>query len=73
MFIFQNKTFIDNDSVPHELTPVCLYVLSCSKSILGSMLFSITSQSEPPIEMIAPGVWDISQLSPVTLQVSARL
>ncbi|KAF5912541.1 hypothetical protein HPG69_004212 [Diceros bicornis minor] len=40
-----------------------------SKSILGSMLFSMTLQREPPIEMIAPGVWDISQPSPVTLQI----
>ncbi|KAF6121001.1 phosphatidylinositol-4-phosphate 3-kinase catalytic subunit type 2 gamma [Phyllostomus discolor] len=39
------------------------------RSILGSMLFSLTLQSEPPIEMIAPGVWDTSQPSPVTLQV----
>ncbi|KAM5334166.1 phosphatidylinositol 3-kinase C2 domain-containing subunit gamma isoform 1-T4 [Glossophaga mutica] len=39
------------------------------KSILGSMLFSLTLQSEPPIEMIAPGVWDTSQPSSVTLQI----
>ncbi|XP_037702501.1 phosphatidylinositol 4-phosphate 3-kinase C2 domain-containing subunit gamma [Choloepus didactylus] len=35
----------------------------------GSMLFSMTLQSEPPIEIIAPGVWDTSQPSPVTLQI----
>ncbi|XP_054228268.1 phosphatidylinositol 3-kinase C2 domain-containing subunit gamma isoform X13 [Homo sapiens] len=39
------------------------------KSILGSMLFSMTLQSEPPVEMITPGVWDVSQPSPVTLQI----
>nr|XP_019600255.1 PREDICTED: phosphatidylinositol 4-phosphate 3-kinase C2 domain-containing subunit gamma isoform X2 [Rhinolophus sinicus] len=47
----------------------CLPLFPKDKSIVGSMLFSITSQSEPPIEMIAPGVWDVSQLSPVTLQI----
>nr|KAF6497026.1 phosphatidylinositol-4-phosphate 3-kinase catalytic subunit type 2 gamma [Rousettus aegyptiacus] len=39
------------------------------KVVLGSMLFSMTLQSEPPIEIIAPGVWDTSQPSPVTLQI----
>ncbi|KAM7113930.1 phosphatidylinositol 3-kinase C2 domain-containing subunit gamma isoform 2-T7 [Molossus nigricans] len=39
------------------------------KVILGSVLFSMALQSEPPIEIIAPGVWDISQPSPVTLQI----
>ncbi|XP_016052979.1 PREDICTED: phosphatidylinositol 4-phosphate 3-kinase C2 domain-containing subunit gamma isoform X2 [Miniopterus natalensis] len=39
------------------------------KVILGSTLFSMTLQSEPPIEIIAPGVWDISQPSPVILQI----
>nr|XP_053777735.1 phosphatidylinositol 3-kinase C2 domain-containing subunit gamma isoform X2 [Desmodus rotundus] len=39
------------------------------KSIPGSMLFSLTLQNEPPIEMVAPGVWDTSQPSPVTLQI----
>ncbi|XP_019479166.1 PREDICTED: phosphatidylinositol 4-phosphate 3-kinase C2 domain-containing subunit gamma [Hipposideros armiger] len=47
----------------------CLPLFPKDKSILGSMLFSMTLQSEPPIEMIAPGVWDISQPSPVTLQI----
>ncbi|XP_012518227.1 PREDICTED: phosphatidylinositol 4-phosphate 3-kinase C2 domain-containing subunit gamma [Propithecus coquereli] len=49
----------------------CLPLFPKEKSILGSMLFSVTLQSEPPLEMIAPGVWDVSQPSPVTLQVSA--
>ncbi|KAF4022735.1 hypothetical protein G4228_014838 [Cervus hanglu yarkandensis] len=40
-----------------------------SRSILGSVLFSMTLQSEPPMEIIAPGVWDVSQPSPVTLQI----
>ncbi|XP_030178012.1 phosphatidylinositol 4-phosphate 3-kinase C2 domain-containing subunit gamma isoform X1 [Lynx canadensis] len=48
----------------------CLPLFPKDKSILGSMLFSMTLQSEPPIEMIAPGVWDISQPSPVTLQIA---
>ncbi|CAK7298861.1 Phosphatidylinositol 3-kinase C2 domain-containing subunit gamma [Vulpes lagopus] len=39
------------------------------KSILGSVLFSMTLQNEPPIEMIVPGVWDISQPSSVILQI----
>uniref|UniRef100_A0A2R9CFA5 Phosphatidylinositol 3-kinase C2 domain-containing subunit gamma n=1 Tax=Pan paniscus TaxID=9597 RepID=A0A2R9CFA5_PANPA len=47
----------------------CLPLFPKEKSILGSMLFSMTLQSEPPIEMIAPGVWDVSQPSPVTLQI----
>ncbi|XP_023364510.1 phosphatidylinositol 4-phosphate 3-kinase C2 domain-containing subunit gamma [Otolemur garnettii] len=47
----------------------CLPLFSKEKSILGSMLFSMTLQSEPPREMIAPGVWDVSQPSPVTLQM----
>ncbi|XP_027623616.1 phosphatidylinositol 4-phosphate 3-kinase C2 domain-containing subunit gamma isoform X2 [Tupaia chinensis] len=47
----------------------CLPLFPKEKSIFGSMLFSVTLQSEPPIEMIAPGVWDSSQLSPVTLQI----
>ncbi|XP_007942633.1 phosphatidylinositol 4-phosphate 3-kinase C2 domain-containing subunit gamma [Orycteropus afer afer] len=47
----------------------CFPVFPKEKPIIGSKLFSMTLQSEPPIEMIAPGVWDISQLSPVTLQI----
>ncbi|XP_012415101.1 phosphatidylinositol 3-kinase C2 domain-containing subunit gamma [Trichechus manatus latirostris] len=47
----------------------CLPLFPKEKSILGCRLFSMTLQSEPPIEIIAPGVWDISQLSPVTLQI----
>ncbi|XP_006866080.1 PREDICTED: phosphatidylinositol 4-phosphate 3-kinase C2 domain-containing subunit gamma [Chrysochloris asiatica] len=47
----------------------CLPLFPKEKSIHGSRLFSLTLQSEPPIEMIAPGVWDINQLSPVTLQI----
>ncbi|XP_053412284.1 phosphatidylinositol 3-kinase C2 domain-containing subunit gamma isoform X2 [Nycticebus coucang] len=47
----------------------CLPLFSKEKSILGSRLFSMTLQSEPPREMIAPGVWDVSQPSPVTLQI----
>ncbi|XP_021546073.1 phosphatidylinositol 4-phosphate 3-kinase C2 domain-containing subunit gamma [Neomonachus schauinslandi] len=47
----------------------CLPVFPKDKSILGSVLFSMTLQNEPPIEMIAPGVWDISQPSPVILQI----
>ncbi|XP_034501806.1 phosphatidylinositol 4-phosphate 3-kinase C2 domain-containing subunit gamma isoform X1 [Ailuropoda melanoleuca] len=47
----------------------CLPLFPKNKSILGSMLFSMTLQNEPPIEMIAPGVWDISQPSPVILQI----
>ncbi|XP_012788857.2 phosphatidylinositol 3-kinase C2 domain-containing subunit gamma isoform X1 [Sorex araneus] len=39
------------------------------KSTLGSVLFSMALESEPPIEMIAPGVWDRSQPSPVILQI----
>ncbi|KAH0516431.1 Phosphatidylinositol 4-phosphate 3-kinase C2 domain-containing subunit gamma [Microtus ochrogaster] len=39
------------------------------KSMMGSRLFSMTFQSEPPTEMIAPGVWDGSQPSPLTLQI----
>ncbi|XP_057348014.1 phosphatidylinositol 3-kinase C2 domain-containing subunit gamma isoform X2 [Manis pentadactyla] len=47
----------------------CLPLFPKDKAILGSMLFGMTLQSEPPIEMIAPGVWDISQPSPATLQI----
>ncbi|XP_057557627.1 phosphatidylinositol 3-kinase C2 domain-containing subunit gamma isoform X3 [Hippopotamus amphibius kiboko] len=47
----------------------CLPLFPKHKSILGSVLFSTTLQSEPPIELIAPGVWDVSQPSPVTLQI----
>ncbi|EHB15684.1 Phosphatidylinositol-4-phosphate 3-kinase C2 domain-containing gamma polypeptide [Heterocephalus glaber] len=47
----------------------CLPLFPKEKSILGSMLFSMTLQNEPPIEMIAPGVWDGSQPGPVTLQI----
>ncbi|XP_070350453.1 phosphatidylinositol 3-kinase C2 domain-containing subunit gamma isoform X6 [Equus asinus] len=47
----------------------CLPLFPKDKSIPGPVLFSMTSQSEPPIEMIAPGVWDISQPSPVILQI----
>ncbi|XP_047405278.1 phosphatidylinositol 3-kinase C2 domain-containing subunit gamma isoform X2 [Sciurus carolinensis] len=47
----------------------CLPLFPKEKSILGSLLFSMTLQNEPPIELIAPGVWDGSQPSPVTLQI----
>ncbi|XP_076708827.1 phosphatidylinositol 3-kinase C2 domain-containing subunit gamma isoform X2 [Callospermophilus lateralis] len=47
----------------------CLPLFPKKKSILGSLLFSMTLQNEPPIELIAPGVWDGSQPSPVTLQI----
>ncbi|XP_049551036.1 phosphatidylinositol 3-kinase C2 domain-containing subunit gamma isoform X3 [Orcinus orca] len=47
----------------------CLPLFPKHKSILRSMLFSTTLQSEPPKELIAPGVWDVSQPSPVTLQI----
>ncbi|XP_070475345.1 phosphatidylinositol 3-kinase C2 domain-containing subunit gamma isoform X7 [Equus przewalskii] len=47
----------------------CLPLFPKDKSIPGPVLFSMTLQSEPPIEMIAPGVWDISQPSPVILQI----
>ncbi|KAM4820349.1 LOW QUALITY PROTEIN: phosphatidylinositol 3-kinase C2 domain-containing subunit gamma [Thomomys bottae] len=35
----------------------------------GSRLFGMSLQREPPLDTIAPGVWDPSQPSPVTLQV----
>ncbi|XP_049638856.1 phosphatidylinositol 3-kinase C2 domain-containing subunit gamma [Suncus etruscus] len=44
-------------------------LFSKSKSSIGSVLFSMALQSDPPIEMIAPGVWDISHPSPVILQI----
>ncbi|KAF7484725.1 Hypothetical predicted protein [Marmota monax] len=47
----------------------CLPLFPKKKSIFGSLLFSMTLQNEPPIELIAPGVWDGSQPSPVTLQI----
>ncbi|KAM6214914.1 phosphatidylinositol 3-kinase C2 domain-containing subunit gamma [Rhynchocyon petersi] len=47
----------------------CLPLFPKEKFTLETRLFSMTLQNEPPIEMIAPGVWDISQLSPVTLQI----
>ncbi|XP_038432862.1 phosphatidylinositol 4-phosphate 3-kinase C2 domain-containing subunit gamma isoform X2 [Canis lupus familiaris] len=47
----------------------CLPLFPKDKSILGSVLFSMTLQNEPPIEMIVPGVWDISQPSSVILQI----
>ncbi|KAM6161680.1 phosphatidylinositol 3-kinase C2 domain-containing subunit gamma isoform 2-T2 [Erethizon dorsatum] len=54
---------------PNLLAWTCLPLFPKEKSILGSMLFSMTLQNEPPIEMIAPGVWDESQPTPVTLQI----
>nr|KAF6374935.1 phosphatidylinositol-4-phosphate 3-kinase catalytic subunit type 2 gamma [Pipistrellus kuhlii] len=39
------------------------------KIILGSVLLSLTLHSEPAIGIIAPGVWDINQPTPVILQV----
>ncbi|XP_060050416.1 phosphatidylinositol 3-kinase C2 domain-containing subunit gamma isoform X2 [Erinaceus europaeus] len=47
----------------------CFPLFPKEKSFLGSVLFSMTFQSAPPIEMIAPGVWDVSQHSPLTLQI----
>nr|XP_044995370.1 phosphatidylinositol 4-phosphate 3-kinase C2 domain-containing subunit gamma [Jaculus jaculus] len=47
----------------------CLPLFPKEKSILGPLLLSMTFQSEPPIEMIAPGAWDRSQPSPLTLQI----
>ncbi|KAM5262762.1 phosphatidylinositol 3-kinase C2 domain-containing subunit gamma [Ctenodactylus gundi] len=47
----------------------CLPLVQKEKRIFGSVLFSMTLLNEPPVEMIAPGVWDRSQPSPVTLQV----
>uniref|UniRef100_A0A8C6FW62 Phosphatidylinositol-4-phosphate 3-kinase catalytic subunit type 2 gamma n=1 Tax=Moschus moschiferus TaxID=68415 RepID=A0A8C6FW62_MOSMO len=47
----------------------CFPLFPKHRSILRSVLFSMTLQSEPPMEMIAPGVWDVSQPSPVTLQI----
>ncbi|XP_059260467.1 phosphatidylinositol 3-kinase C2 domain-containing subunit gamma [Mustela nigripes] len=47
----------------------CLPLFPKDKSILGSMLFSMTLENEPPIEMIAPGLWDISLPSPLILQI----
>ncbi|XP_005379095.1 PREDICTED: phosphatidylinositol 4-phosphate 3-kinase C2 domain-containing subunit gamma isoform X2 [Chinchilla lanigera] len=54
---------------PNLLAWTCLPLFPREKSILGSMLFSMTLQNEPPLEMIAPGVWDGSQPTPVTLQI----
>uniref|UniRef100_A0A8C7A292 Phosphatidylinositol 3-kinase C2 domain-containing subunit gamma n=1 Tax=Neovison vison TaxID=452646 RepID=A0A8C7A292_NEOVI len=47
----------------------CLPLFPKDKSILGSMLFSMTLENEPPTEMIAPGLWDISLPSPLILQI----
>ncbi|CAO2607059.1 Phosphatidylinositol 3-kinase C2 domain-containing subunit gamma [Lemmus lemmus] len=60
------------DSATHSanlLAWTCLPLFPKEKSMMGSRLFSMTFQSEPPIEMIAPGVWDRSQPSPLTLQI----
>ncbi|XP_052028710.1 phosphatidylinositol 3-kinase C2 domain-containing subunit gamma isoform X2 [Apodemus sylvaticus] len=60
------------DSATHStnlLAWTCLPLFPKEKSMLGSRLLSMTLQSEPPIEMIAPGVWDASLPSPLTLQV----
>ncbi|ERE66617.1 phosphatidylinositol-4-phosphate 3-kinase C2 domain-containing subunit gamma isoform 1 [Cricetulus griseus] len=60
------------DSATHSanlLAWTCLPLFPKEKSMLGSRLFSMIFQSEPPIEMIAPGVWDGSQPSPLTLQI----
>lgn len=60
------------DSATHSanlLAWTCLPLFPKEKSMLGSRLFSMTFQSELPIEMIAPGVWDGSQPSPLTLQI----
>ncbi|XP_021020468.1 phosphatidylinositol 4-phosphate 3-kinase C2 domain-containing subunit gamma isoform X1 [Mus caroli] len=60
------------DSATHStnlLGWTCLPLFPRQKSVLGSRLFSVTLQSEPSIEMIAPGVWDGSQPSPLTLQI----
>lgn len=60
------------DSATHRanlLAWTCLPLFPKEKSMLGSRLFSMTLQSEPPIEMIAPGVWDASQPSSLTLQI----
>lgn len=60
------------DSATHStnlLAWTCLPLFPRQESVLGSRLFSVTLQSEPPIEMIAPGVWDGSQPSPLTLQI----
>uniref|UniRef100_A0A8D1QX97 Phosphatidylinositol-4-phosphate 3-kinase catalytic subunit type 2 gamma n=1 Tax=Sus scrofa TaxID=9823 RepID=A0A8D1QX97_PIG len=48
----------------------CFPLFPKQRYILRSVLFSTTLQDEPPLEMIAPGVWDISQPSPVTLQIN---
>lgn len=47
----------------------CFPLFPKEKNLLGSVLFSMTFQSEPPLERIAPGVWDVNQLSPLTLQI----
>ncbi|XP_040824245.1 phosphatidylinositol 4-phosphate 3-kinase C2 domain-containing subunit gamma isoform X2 [Ochotona curzoniae] len=47
----------------------CLPLFPKEKSSVGSMLFSLTLQSKPPVEMIAPGAWDASQPAPLTLQI----
>ncbi|XP_057636776.1 phosphatidylinositol 3-kinase C2 domain-containing subunit gamma isoform X2 [Chionomys nivalis] len=60
------------DSATHSanlMTWTCLPLFPKEKSMMGSRLFSMTFQSEPSIEMIAPGVWDRSQPSPLTLQI----
>ncbi|XP_051011482.1 phosphatidylinositol 3-kinase C2 domain-containing subunit gamma [Acomys russatus] len=61
------------DSATHcanLLAWTCFPLFPKEKSMLGSRLFSMTLQSEPPMEMIAPGVWDGSQPTPLTLQIS---
>ncbi|XP_032763208.1 phosphatidylinositol 4-phosphate 3-kinase C2 domain-containing subunit gamma isoform X1 [Rattus rattus] len=60
------------DSATHSanlLAWTCLPLFPKEKSPLGSRLLSMTLQSEPPVEMMAPGVWDGSQPTPLTLQI----
>ncbi|XP_029391538.1 phosphatidylinositol 4-phosphate 3-kinase C2 domain-containing subunit gamma isoform X2 [Mus pahari] len=60
------------DSATHSTNLLAWTVLPLfprEKSVLGSRLFSVTLQSEPPMEILAPGVWDGSQPSPLTLQI----
>lgn len=60
------------DSATHSanlLAWTCLPLFPKEKSMMGSRLFSMTFQSDPPIEMIAPGIWDGSQPSALTLQI----
>nr|XP_020042008.1 phosphatidylinositol 4-phosphate 3-kinase C2 domain-containing subunit gamma isoform X2 [Castor canadensis] len=53
----------------HILAWTCLPLFPKERSILGSLLFSMALESGPAIEMIAPGVGDRSQPSPLTLQI----